>query len=80
MNIDTLEEVHDRIAKAIKDDPPFTVKEGGLIKDGYSPELDELKNSIKDARKWIACSPAVYRVAGARGQQVRAGASHQGAQ
>lgn len=54
MNIDTLEEVHDRIAKAIKDDPPFTVKEGGLIKDGYSPELDELKNSIKDARKWIA--------------------------
>ena len=33
---------------------PFSVKEGGLIKEGYSQELDELKSSIKDAQDWIA--------------------------
>ena len=36
------------------DDPPFTIKEGGLIKEGFSSELDELKHSIADAQNWIA--------------------------
>jgi len=52
--IDSLENVFDMISTAIVDDPPFTVKEGGLIRDGYSQELDDLKLSIKDAREWIA--------------------------
>ena len=38
----------------IVEDPPFSVKEGGLIKAGYSQELDTLKDSIKDAQDWIA--------------------------
>lgn len=52
--MDTLDNVYDLIQKAIVDDPPMTIKEGGLIKDGYSADLDELKNSIKDAQSWIA--------------------------
>ena len=52
--IDELKDLHDLIEAAVEDDPPFTVKEGGIIKQGYSAELDELKNSIKDGREWIA--------------------------
>lgn len=52
--INPLREVYEIIDKAIVEDPPFTIKEGGLIKDGYSDELDSLKYSIKDAKEWIS--------------------------
>lgn len=52
--IDPLEELHRLIDKAIVEDPPFTVKEGGLIRPGYSRELDDMKHSIKDGQAWIA--------------------------
>lgn len=52
--IHPLREVFDLISDSIVEDVPFTIKEGGLIKPGYSNELDELKNSIKDAQDWIA--------------------------
>ncbi|MBQ9179839.1 MAG: DNA mismatch repair protein MutS, partial [Firmicutes bacterium] len=45
---------HSRIDKAIEEEPPFTVKEGGIIKRGYSNELDELTDSISGAKTWIA--------------------------
>ena len=49
-----LKDIYDLIETAIVDDPPFTIKEGELIKEGYSKELDDLKFSIKDAKQWIA--------------------------
>ncbi len=52
--LDVLEDIHDLIEKAIVDDPPFSVREGGIIKEGYSKELDQLKDSIKDAQLWIS--------------------------
>lgn len=52
--IHDLSEVYDLINRAIMEEPPFTIKEGGVIKEGYSEELDELKDSIKDAQQWIA--------------------------
>ena len=52
--IDTCDKVYTLIDEAIVEDPPFAVKEGGLIKPGYSKELDEIKDSIKDAKTWIA--------------------------
>ncbi len=52
--INPLTEVHSIIKNAIVDEPPFTVKEGGLIKEGYSRELDELKDSIKGGKAWIS--------------------------
>ena len=42
------------IEKAIVDDPPFTIKDGGLIKADYSRELDDIKFSISDGKQWIA--------------------------
>lgn len=52
--MDSLSSLHDTIETAIVEDPPFTIREGGLICEGYSPELDELKHSIKDGQDWIA--------------------------
>ncbi len=52
--IHDLAEVYDLIDRAICDEPPFAVKEGNLIKAGYSEELDKLKFSIKDAKEWIS--------------------------
>ena len=49
-----LSPIYDLIDSHITEDPPMTVTEGGLIKEGSSEELDELKDSIKDAKKWIA--------------------------
>ena len=52
--IHDLSEIEDRITRAISEDAGFTIKEGGLIKDGYSKELDDLKYSIKDGKEWIS--------------------------
>ena len=59
--INPLREVYEIIDKAIVEEPPFTIKEGGLIKDGYSDELDSLKYSIKDAKEWISNLEATER-------------------
>ena len=56
-----LEEVRDLIGRGIVEEPPFTVKEGGLIREGYSAELDDMKLSIRDAREWIASLEAKER-------------------
>lgn len=52
--IDTLEDIFNIVNASIVDDPPFSIREGGIIKYGYSDELDNLKDSIKDAQNWIA--------------------------
>jgi len=51
--INTFEDIYDRIDRAIKEDPPLTIKEGGLIKDGYSAELDEIKEASSGSLSWI---------------------------
>ncbi len=52
--IDPLQEVYEIIERSICDEPPFSIREGGLIKEGYSEELDKLKDSIKDGKSWIS--------------------------
>jgi len=42
------------IDRAIADDPPATLHDGGLIRPGYSPELDALRAAAADGRAWIA--------------------------
>jgi DNA mismatch repair protein MutS len=49
-----LPEVAGLIARAIVDDPPFSIKEGGFIRNGYDAELDELRAIRTDAKNWIA--------------------------
>jgi DNA mismatch repair protein MutS len=42
------------VSSALQDEPPLSANKGGIVRTGYSSELDELKDSIKDARKYIA--------------------------
>ena len=46
-------DVASMIATAIVDNPPFSVREGGLIRTGYDLELDELRTIAKDSKQWI---------------------------
>ncbi len=52
-DMETLDDLVDLLEKSINEDPPITVKEGGLIKDGYHPELDELKSLRKGSKDFI---------------------------
>ncbi|ADQ68210.1 DNA mismatch repair protein MutS [Halogeometricum borinquense DSM 11551] len=45
--------LHDELADALADDPPKTVRQGGLFKHGYDDELDELIDSHEEAQRWI---------------------------
>lgn len=51
---DNLMDLAALIEKAIREDAPPTVNEGGLIKTGFNPELDELVTISRDARQWLA--------------------------
>jgi len=52
--IDSLIDVAQLIGRSIVDNPPFSLREGGMIKDGYHPELDELRSVKRDGKRWIA--------------------------
>ena len=49
-----LPEVVALIAQAIIDDPPLTLREGGIIREGYSTSLDELRGGASEGKEWIA--------------------------
>ena len=51
--INTHDKLYDLLTKALVDDPPFTVKEGGMIKSGYNKDLDELKEISLNSKDWI---------------------------
>ncbi len=51
---DDLEEVRQLIDSAISDDPPYTLREGKLIKKGHNAELDELRSISSEGKGWIA--------------------------
>lgn len=53
-SIDLLEDVGGMIERAIDDDPPFSVREGGMIKDGFNEELDSLRDIVKNGKGYIA--------------------------
>ena len=52
-NLDELKDIYKLIDEAIVEDPPISVKEGGIIKTGYSKEIDEYRNASTDGKKWI---------------------------
>ncbi|MCQ2553545.1 MAG: DNA mismatch repair protein MutS, partial [Clostridia bacterium] len=54
MQISPLEDICQNIEDAIVDEPPFSIREGGIIRPGYSEELDNINLSAKDGRAWIA--------------------------
>lgn len=59
--IDNLEDLEKTIDDAIVEDPPFSVKEGGIIKKGFSEEIDYLNNIMKNGKGYIASIEARER-------------------
>ena len=53
-NLDTLEDIYDTLNSSIHEEPPFSLREGNLIKDGYNTEVDELRQAKTEGTKWIA--------------------------
>ncbi|MCR5787251.1 MAG: DNA mismatch repair protein MutS [Acholeplasmatales bacterium] len=47
-------ELFELLEKALVENPPLTVKEGGMIKEGYNAELDQIKSISKNSKEWIA--------------------------
>ena len=52
--LDTLDDIGERIAAAICDEPPFSVREGGFIRDGFDEEVDRLRHILKGGKGVIA--------------------------
>ncbi len=52
--LDPLEDVSERIAKTLVDEPPLALQEGGLVRERFSSELDELRSISGDAKSWMA--------------------------
>lgn len=52
--LDLLPDLLDLLNKAIVDDPPFVLRDGGIIRDGYNEELDELRTISREGKGWIA--------------------------
>lgn len=53
-DIDLLGDVHALIVSAVDDDPPMSVRDGGMIKRGYNKELDELRDIVDDSKNFIS--------------------------
>ena len=53
-NLDELKDIYELINNSIVEDPPMTIKEGGIIKLGYNEEIDILKTASTEGKNWLA--------------------------
>jgi DNA mismatch repair protein MutS len=47
-------ELADKLTRALLDDPPLALKEGGIFRDGYDVDLDQLRQASRDGKNWIS--------------------------
>ena len=52
--IDSLNDIYQLILEAIEEEPPITIREGGMIKDGFDETIDMLRRARKDGKQWLA--------------------------
>ena len=52
-DLDVCKDLFDLIENAIIEEPPITITEGGIIKQGYNEEVDELKKATTDGKNWL---------------------------
>ncbi len=53
-NLDSLEDVYQLIHSAIVEEPPISVREGGIFKNGFNEEIDHLRNAKTEGKNWLA--------------------------
>ncbi len=59
--LDNLEDVHQLIEASIMEEPPITIKEGGIIKDGFNSEVDKLREAATRGKDWVAALETAER-------------------
>ncbi len=59
--MDSLEDIYSLLQSAIVDEPPVSLREGGIIKPGYNEEIDKLKSSATKGKEYIASLEAKER-------------------
>ncbi|MGZ5019843.1 MAG: DNA mismatch repair protein MutS, partial [Chthoniobacterales bacterium] len=47
-------ELHTQLTRALVEDPPFTLKDGGIFLDGFDADLDELRRASREGKNWIS--------------------------
>ena len=52
--IDGLEDIYQLIDEAIIEEPPISIREGGMIKDGFDETIDRLRSAKHDGKQWLA--------------------------
>ena len=52
-NLDELQDIHELIERSIVNDPPITIKDGGIIKLGFDEEIDKLKTATTEGKNWL---------------------------
>ena len=52
--LDELTDISSAIEETINDEPPLTVKEGGLIREGFDPDIDKLRHAKTEGKSWLA--------------------------
>ncbi|MGL5433997.1 MAG: DNA mismatch repair protein MutS, partial [Lachnospiraceae bacterium] len=52
--MDTLEDLHELIERSIEEEAPILVREGGIIKEGYSEDSDRLRHAKTEGKSWLA--------------------------
>ena len=62
-DLDELKDITELIEKSIIEDPPITIKEGGIIKTGYNDEIDECKRAAVEGKSWLVNIEAKEREA-----------------
>ena len=53
-SIDDLQDIYELILNAIEEEPPITIREGGIIKEGFDENIDMLKNAKREGKNWLA--------------------------
>ena len=53
-DIENLDEIYQLIARSIEEEPPISIREGGMIKDGFDEDIDKLRHAKRDGKTWLA--------------------------
>ena len=53
-DIDGFEDIYQLILNAIEEEPPITIREGGMIRDGFDEDIDMLRHAKRDGKQWLA--------------------------
>ena len=52
-SLDTLEDIFDMLEQAVSDDPPDSINDSGIIREGFNAELDKYRDAMKNGQNWI---------------------------